>query len=404
MKAFWRVVVALNFCWAACVFAQQSATPAATAPAGSPPAVSTSPASAPAAAAGEGSVQLDVVVTDQAGKPVAGLDLNDFTLIEDNRPQKIVSLHTMDATIQRTVAPTHVILMLDTVNLGFEQAAFARTEMEKFLRQNNGHMALPVSVFVLTADGVNVMQPTADGNEFADRLEHLGTALRKADVTTGAGADIARYQLSLKWLTAVARNVASRPGKKLLIWSGPGWPSLDGPNYTISDKMLQGDFNLLVELSTLLRVGQISVYDVTAAENTSAKSGSMGGASESTTTTGTSKGGKSAGFGWAEMDYNANAGPFAYKNFLKGVKTADKAAPPYLGLKVLAIQGGGLVLGPGNNLLEQINQCVQDASVYYRLSFAPSHSNRANDYHDLKVQVGRPGLTARTNTGFYGQP
>jgi hypothetical protein len=42
--------------------------------------------------------------------------------------------------------------------------------------------------------------------------------------------------------------------------------------------------------------------------------------------------------------------------------------------------------------------------MYYTLSFDPPMTEHADDYHDLKVMVDRPKLTARTNTGYYNQP
>jgi len=30
--------------------------------------------------------------------------------------------------------------------------------------------------------------------------------------------------------------------------------------------------------------------------------------------------------------------------------------------------------------------------------------NHADEYHNLKVQADRPGLTVRTNVGYYDQP
>jgi hypothetical protein len=38
------------------------------------------------------------------------------------------------------------------------------------------------------------------------------------------------------------------------------------------------------------------------------------------------------------------------------------------------------------------------------LSFDPAHTEQVDDYHELKVVVGRPGLTAHTSTGYYDQP
>lgn len=37
-----------------------------------------------------GRIRLDVVVTDKAGKPVTGLQAQDFTLLDNKNPQKIV--------------------------------------------------------------------------------------------------------------------------------------------------------------------------------------------------------------------------------------------------------------------------------------------------------------------------
>ena len=44
------------------------------------------------------------------------------------------------------------------------------------------------------------------------------------------------------------------------------------------------------------------------------------------------------------------------------------------------------------------------AGAFYRLSFDPPQAQHADEYHDLKVQVNQPGLTARTNAAYYNQP
>jgi hypothetical protein len=95
---------------------------------------------------------------------------------------------------------------------------------------------------------------------------------------------------------------------------------------------------------------------------------------------------------------------FLYQDFLKGVKTPRQADTANLTLKVLATQSGGRILGPDNDLAGQINRCIAEANSFYALSFDPPKADHANEYHDLKVEVGKPGLTARTNTGYYNQP
>jgi hypothetical protein len=55
-------------------------------------------------------------------------------------------------------------------------------------------------------------------------------------------------------------------------------------------------------------------------------------------------------------------------------------------------------------LVSKIDNCIQEARSFYTLSFDPSHADRPAEYHSLQVRIGQPGLTARTNTGYYDQP
>lgn len=99
-----------------------------------------------------------------------------------------------------------------------------------------------------------------------------------------------------------------------------------------------------------------------------------------------------------------NAGPLTYLGYVKGVKAPKEAGPSNLSVKVLATQTGGRVMPPNNGLQAQIDSCVQDATAYYTVSFDPPHADHPDEYHDLKVQIGKSGLIARTSTGFYNQP
>jgi VWFA-related protein len=322
---------------------------------------------APASDAAKGRIKLDVVVTDKSGKSLSGLDLKGFTLLDNDTAEKILSFHAIDGTVKKTDPPVEIILVIDTVNIGIVSVDTMQEEVDKFLRENGGHLAYPVSIFVFTNTGGKFLPgPSTDGNVLAAQLDQGGGTLRTIGQAAGVNGAIERFQLSIQMLVAIVKNEAKRPGRKLLIWSGPGWPMLNGINIASTSKGQQQFFDWIVELSTGLREARISLYSV---------SGGVAGAST-----------------------------FRYQDFLKGVKSVEKANPPNLDLKVLAIQSGGRVLGPNNDVAGQINSCVEDASAFYTLSFDPSHADRTNQYHELKVMVGRPGLTARTYTGYYNQP
>ncbi len=146
-----------------------------------------------------------------------------------------------------------------------------------------------------------------------------------------------------------------------------GWPWGADARFnevsTISSQGQQQLFNSIIELSTSLREAHIALYSI-----------SSGLASGST---------------------------FLYQDFLKGVKSAQKASLSNLGLKVLAIQSGGRVLAPSNDLASEIDSCVQDAGAIYTLRFDPPRPDKPHEYHDLKVVIDKPGLKPRTNTGYY---
>jgi len=372
MRSFHSVRFVLLLCLPAMAWAQQSypaagtaTDPAAAAP--QTPALSPRPVPEPLPEVREGHIKLDVVVADKSGKPVSGLELKDFALLDNNLPGKILSFQAFDATIQKPDPPVEVILVIDTVNLPFSQVSITRQQIARFLLENGGHLAEPTSLFVINDAGVTARnRPTLDGGALAAETNQLDVGLRSTGRAAGAWGAIERFSASIKMFTAIADSEAKKPGRKLLIWAGPGWPMLSGPNIETSAKGQQEIFNRIVQLSDKLRQGHISVYSV-----------ALG---------------------------MPGIGTFLYQEYLKGVKKVEKADSTDLALKVLAIQSGGRVLGPDNDLTAQLDKCVDDASAFYTLSFDPPRADKPNEYHDLKIEVGKPGLTALTNTGYYNQP
>jgi VWFA-related protein len=317
----------------------------------------------------EGRIHLDVLVTDKSGKPVTGLDAKDFTLLDNGHPGKVLSFRAFEGSPAKPNPPVEVILLIDTVNLPFSRVAVERQLIEKFLRENGGHLAQPVSIYILTNEGVEGQtQPAVDGNALAGAFDRVDRRLRTIGRGTGAWGAIERFEQALQTISAIAEEGAKMPRRKLLIWVGPGWPMLSGMNIQTSTKGQRRLFDSIVGVSTKLREARIAVYSVSL------------------------------------EDFSSSAKPFYYEDFLKGVKTAEKAIAPDLGLKVLAVQSGGRAMVPSNDLAGQIDACVQDAGAYYTISFDPPRADRANEYHDLKVLIGKPGLSARTNTGYYNQP
>lgn len=361
MQASFRICAA----FLCCTFPFACMGQTAPAPASSPLAGRPAPEATTSLPTGS-TIDLDVVVTDKSGKPVPGLDVADFTLLDNNQPSKIVSFHAYDGTAQSD-PPVEAMILFDTVNTTFSDIAFARQQVQEFLRRDGGRLAVPTSVVWLTNDGLEVQrEPSLDGNAMAAQLEAAEGRLRTINRSAGAYGAIERFQFCTHMLDELVRSEMNKPGRKLLIWASNGWPILDGPRINISDKSQRALYGEIIQLSTLMRLARIDLYSI-----------SQGMPGRDT---------------------------FLYEAFLKPVKKPQQADIPNLNLKVLAVQSGGRVLPPNNDLPGSLKTCLQDAGAYYRLSFAPAPADGPNQYHEVKIRIGKPGLSARTNTGYYDQP
>jgi VWFA-related protein len=333
------------------------------------PALVQRPAEAPLARQGaitpEGRFHLDVRVTERSGKPITGLGPQDFTLLDENKPRKILSFRSYDGVQVRANPPVEVILLLDTVNGGATQLGLAREQIEQFLRAHGGRLAEPVSIMLLTETGLRVQpQPTTDGNALVTVLNKIAASVHTLTSAAGSEGKIERFEKSAKALALIADNEAKRPGRKVLLWIGPGWPQLRDEDLGYSKRNRQLNFDSLVAILTKLREGRVQIF-------------SVGGGAE-----------------------------YYIQDYLKPVRTEVQASPPTLSLQVLAVESGGATLDPGNvsNLAVALGQLVEDAGAFYSISFDPPAAEHANEFHELKVQVDRPGVMARTVAGYYNQP
>jgi VWFA-related protein len=354
------VGAALLFCVSALGFAQQKSPLAGDA-------VLPAALSSPATITTEGLIKLDVVVTGKEGKPVAGLASKDFTLLDNEQPQKILSFQAIDGKTTNPDPPVEVILVIDTMNLPTSQIPLAKSEAEKFLRRNHGHLAQPVSLYLLSSAGLSSMPgPSIDGNALADQIArgrelpvtrlapiHLGLGYL-ADERNFGSPKLVDYltQNSLRPLGFIVLEERRRPGRKLLFWLSPGWKVDSG-----TDK----SFDRITELSTRVREARIAIWN----------------------------------WPYPDSEYSYERAPLKSHN---DVRAFDNA------LDVLALHSGGGRLNTSTYLAEMVAKSIEEESVFYTLAFDIPLTNEVDDYHDLKVTVSKPDLTARTNAGYYNEP
>jgi VWFA-related protein len=330
------------------------------------------PASAPAASASR-TITLDVVVADKSGKPVSGLQQQDFMIVDNKQPRKIASFREVQGGAPPAAEPVEVIVFLDGVNTSVADAARERQEVQAFLKNSAAQFPGPTSIILLGDSEAYLGAASArDGNAMVAALNQGRSGqLVSGKQITAYGTD-GWQQLSLYTLDRLVGYEAAKPGRKLLIWISPGWPLVlsDDPTEGLSSKEQKQLFTTIADFSTRLRQARMTIYQIDPS-------------------------------GLADAD---QLGTSNYKQFERGVKAPSGVLVGSLGLQVLADQSGGRVLNSSNDISGEILKCLADAKDYYILTFDSPAGDGPNEYHQLDIKMGKPGLTARTRMGYYAQP
>jgi VWFA-related protein len=266
--------------------------------------------------------------------------------------------------------PVEIVFVLDTMNTSFQQIAVVRQGVDKFLRQNGGHLVLPVSAVFLTDTGIKANKATHDGNALAADIERLPPPVHVINSAQGLDGLMLRFGRSVDALSQITKYEATKPGRKLMIWMGAGWPMLSSSRFHMDPRNQSSFFHSIVDLSTNLREARVTLYGVIP----------------------------------LDLNMGNESRAYLYQNFLKGVDSMKQADAGNLSLQVLAEQSGGRAVGPTGDIYGSVVRCVADANAFYELSFDSAAADRVDVYHPLAVRLDKPGLTARTNNGYYAQP
>lgn len=320
----------------------------------------------PTAEASSRSVRLNVVVAGKSGSPVTGLQRQDFTLVDNKSPRPITSFKAVSVVQE----PVQVILLIDAVNIDFNRVAYVREEVQKFLRANGGHLAHPTTIAVLTDKGTQMQKDfSSDGNALSASLDHYTIGLRQITRGTGIWGANDRVQISLTAVRQLTAYAASAPGRTIVLWVSPGWPLLSGARIQLDSKQQQQIFDDVITFSTQLRQANVTLYNINP-------------------------------LGPGENLLRANY----YQDFVKGVSKSEQTDLADLSLQVLTAQSGGLVLQGDSDVTGMLTRCLEDTASWYEITFDPPAAERPNEYHRVEITMDKPGLTARTRTGYYAQP
>jgi VWFA-related protein len=362
-------------------------------------------------------VEVNVVARDRNG-PVAGLSKDDFTLLEDGKPRAIgtFSMIAGRAPTALAAAPgqsrrdsglftnrpdqsgenasTATILLIDRLNTPRENQHWANEKIVKFLQKNGGGER--IGVYIL-GSSLRVLQDlTGDGDKLARAVARLhpedGRRIT-ADVTVDSSGDARtdamiadslsrledfevtdRVSATRDALEAIARHLASVPGRKNLIWVSTAFPLVIIRSHEVID--YSRDVN---RAARVLNDANIAVYPVDPR--------GLPGAMAYGYVTAPEHGPSSAGC----------KGPCVQM-------APDQVRGPQAGLdtmNTLAGLTGGRAFYNTNGLEESMLQAVEDSRVSYVLGFYAPEGSFDDRFHKLQVRVARKGVEVRARTGYF---
>jgi VWFA-related protein len=368
----------LVFAFALTASAQQPAAPdAASQTAPAPPSAPPS-AQQPAPATPANTITrnvslviLDGVVVDKKGNAVTDLKREDFHVTEDDDPQQIRNFElpgrftpTPDITIDSTAdldrlaprAPVNIVL-LDEFNTRFEDMAFARYSLKKWLEKQPDKLDTPTMLVAVDLQHFTVLRDyTQNKDEIITALDHHFAAYPWQAHQFAWVAE--RYSTAFYTLRRVAEAAIGHQGHKNMIWLGRGFPTIDRSRFTIDDE--QRVFSAVQLTVNELRDARVTLYTI-----------------------------DPAGVMIDPGVYGSGAALFA----------------PFGGdpdFQSLARSTGGRNLYGRNDVDAEIGTSIRDGASIYTLTYRPTNGSfEPTKFRKIKVTLDRPGLAFVTRQGYF---
>ncbi len=327
---------------------------------------------------GTTAVVLDVSVLDGNRRPVRGLKAADFTILDNGKPQTIATLTAVDVPRPAAVVPE-------------EQTAAWLREVPADVVVNAVPRDGRVIVLVLddflpmnAGDGPRAQQLAASVIESlgpSDLVAVVFTAGREPaqNFTTDGGklrAAVARYvprmsrdfdsiapedQLRTQWesVATTIHNVVAYLGvlgqrRKAILWVTAGMPlPADGWSGVVAAASW----------------ANVTLYPL-----------DPGGTS-------------------AELDLQLDPSKWTESGSSRGV-VREAGRPNRRILRTLSESTGGFAVAGRNDPAPQLARVFAESGTYYLIGFEPTPPSKDAKWHTLQVRVNRPGVEARTRSGY----
>ncbi len=317
-------------------------------------------------------VVLDAVVVDKKGNAITNLSRDQFHIQEDGADQTMLNFTppgrytpTPDLTIDSTAdldrlaprAPVNIIC-LDEFNTLFEDMAFARYSLQRWLKSQPDKLDTPTMLVSVSLEKFEVLHDyTQNKAEILSALDHHFVAYPWQAHNYAWVSE--RMSTAFFTLRRVAEASAGHVGHKNMIWIGRGFPNVNWVRFASVDQ--DRVHNAMQQTVNELRDARVTLYTI-----------------------------DPAGLMVDPGRYGSEAAiydPFGGEPNFQKIATAT----------------GGRNLYGRNDVDAEIGTSIRDGASFYTLTYRPTDSQRdITHFRKISVSVvGQPDLKVVTRQGYF---
>jgi VWFA-related protein len=359
-------------------------------------------------------VEVNVIVQDKNGLPVTGLKKENFTILDQGKPQQIAffSATTPTRGTPHSLAPNvftnrydlegydpgaTIVILFDALNTSFEDQVYARRHILRFLEtvKPQDHVA----IFALSDHLIPLHDFSRDSTALANSVARFSPRLLAAfdashpsefsvpalagdpfwkafeDRVNNANGEIAdsqilnRYRATYDAIVAIADYVTNIPGHKNLVWVSDGFPiqigserigvpDRDRVRFDEPDLPGKAGSSNLTGLARVLNRADMAIYPIDA--------------------------------GGVSLDSTSGA-------FIMRQDQRESS-------RLLADRTGGKAFYGSNDIAGAINSAFEDDRYTYTLGFYPKHGTWDGKFREIKITLPIAGAHLRYRRGYFATP
>jgi VWFA-related protein len=345
-------------------------------------------------------VRVDVVVTDDSGRPVTGLSAKDFQIDEGGRRQEIADFQAMAASPPPTSEPVAAasdvasniplgpqgrlfVLVVDDLHIVESELIPVKRVMSRFIDELGSEDEAAIVFVGHSNDGQNFTADRTLLRKAVDRvrdalgfgLDALGRPAMSSSVTYDPRLMLQAARSADQVLKNVAESLAgaSHPRRAIVyLTSGSILPTVMTPGSLLPD-----DYEDLQAAYRAARDAGVPIYTLDPRGQALPEDAVRGGISG------------------VAVQGESNDVAVRYRGrIVQNTQRQQKR------LAEIAFTTGGLAFTQHPDIVRAMKEVISDNASYYVLGYYPQPFVADGKFHEIRVRVNRPGVNVRARPGY----